>query len=92
MLLKWTKITDDVCLLNEVAIPRCYFKFESSKVTTQLHSLCDTTERAFVAVVYLRSAYTVMEVLKSLCWHPKLVLLLLSDKASLDWSYLEPWY
>ena len=58
--LKWRKITGDVGLLNKVAIPHCYkiFKFESSSLTTQLHGFCDASERAFVAVVYLRSAYS----------------------------------
>lgn len=44
-------------LLNKVVVPRCYFKFESTRQTTQLHSFFDASERAFAAVVYLRSVY-----------------------------------
>ena len=57
VLLKWKKITGDIGLLNKVAVPCCYFKFESTRQTTQLHGFCDASERTFVAVVYLRSVY-----------------------------------
>ena len=55
MSLKWKKLTGSVGLLNRVAVPRCYFEFKSNRQTAQLHGFCDASERAFAAVVYLRS-------------------------------------
>ena len=55
LLTKWRKILSQLCCLNNVQVPRCYFS--GDPCTRQLHGFCDASDRAFAAVVYLRSMY-----------------------------------
>jgi len=47
-------------ILAEVKIPRCYFA-EEATLTTELHGFSDASEAAYAAVVYLRATYLVHE-------------------------------
>ena len=57
LLLKWKKITSELNCLEEVMVPRCYLKFNSPCQVIQIHGFCNASERAFAAVVYMRSVY-----------------------------------
>ena len=43
--------------LDNVRIPRCYFKSTSEPTTIELHGFSDASQIAYAAVVYLRSVY-----------------------------------
>lgn len=55
LLTKWRKIISQLNCLNSVQVPRCYFS--GNPCTKQLHGFCDASDKAFAAVVYLRSVY-----------------------------------
>ena len=52
---KWRKVLSQLRCLNNVQVLRCYFS--GDPCTRQLHGFCDASDRAFAAVVYLRSVY-----------------------------------
>ena len=56
LLTKWRNILSQLHCLNSVQVPRCYFGGDPC-TTRQLHGFCDASDRAFAAVVYLRSVY-----------------------------------
>ena len=47
---------DELPLLADLQLPRCYFLPEEA-LTTQLHGFSDASEGAYAAVVYLRTTY-----------------------------------
>lgn len=49
----WNQIRTQLCLLNELKIPRLVVSGESDS-QLQLHGFCDASERAYGACVYLR--------------------------------------
>ena len=51
----WNDMLEELKYIRSVSIPRCYF--ESRPVEIQLHAFSDASERAYAAVVYLRSSY-----------------------------------
>ncbi|XP_050312876.1 uncharacterized protein LOC126747939 [Anthonomus grandis grandis] len=53
LLVLWRKFCQELPAVNEINIPRHVMCFKS--VFTELHGLCDASERAFGACVYLRS-------------------------------------
>lgn len=55
LLQTWRSLLDDLKCLTKVRIPRCYF--QSSPVETQIHGFSDASDRAYAAVLYLRSVY-----------------------------------
>ena len=44
-------------MLNSIKLPRCYYRVEATPLTIQLHGFSDASERAYSAVVYVRSTY-----------------------------------
>ena len=44
-------------MLSSVKIPRCYYLPDETIVMNQIHGFSDASERAYAAVVYLRSVY-----------------------------------
>ena len=55
-LLKFETLLDELKFLSSVWIPRCYFK--SSLVKVALHGFSDASRRAYAAVVYTCSLYS----------------------------------
>ena len=53
---KWRSFLQDLILIDCYRIPRCYFARQP--VDIQLHGLSDASERAYAAVVYIRSTYS----------------------------------
>ena len=56
---KWNSLIAELQTLNSVRIPRCYFDSHSASLlkSAQLHCFSDASERAYAAVIYLRSLY-----------------------------------
>ena len=52
----WKQLLDEMKYLNSVRIPRCYF--QSGPLELQLHGFSDASDRAYAAVIYMRSCYT----------------------------------
>ena len=55
---KWNYFIDELIILGNTHVPRCYFRFTSKPVNIQVHSFSDASKKAFAAVVYLRSIYS----------------------------------
>ena len=55
LLLTWNKLLEELKWLSNVRIPRCYF--QSNPVEIELHGFSDASNRAYAAVVYMRSLY-----------------------------------
>ena len=53
---KWKLFLQDLNLVDCYRIPRCYFARQ--RVDIQLHGFSDASERAYAAVVYIRSTYS----------------------------------
>ena len=55
MLARWRSILGELEYLQANSIPRCYFT--SNPISVQLHGFSDASEKAYAAVVYMRSCY-----------------------------------
>ena len=53
---KWKSFLQDLILIDCYRIPRCYFARQRTHI--QLHGFSDASERAYAAVVYIRSTYS----------------------------------
>jgi len=53
----WETLVEELKILNEVKIPRCYFKKESSQSFSEVHGFSDASENAYAAALYLRTVY-----------------------------------
>ena len=51
----WNSLLNELKCLNNVKIPRCYFR--SRPVQFKLHGFSDASNRAYAGVVYIRSLY-----------------------------------
>ncbi|UYV60400.1 hypothetical protein LAZ67_1001040 [Cordylochernes scorpioides] len=51
---QWTGIEGDINQLNKISIPR-YIPCRSSILTLELHGFCDSSEKAYAAVIYVKS-------------------------------------
>ncbi|UYV67972.1 hypothetical protein LAZ67_5002671 [Cordylochernes scorpioides] len=51
---QWTGIEEDINQLNKISIPR-YIPCRNSILTLELHGFCDSSEKAYAAVIYLKS-------------------------------------
>ncbi|UYV82947.1 hypothetical protein LAZ67_22001474 [Cordylochernes scorpioides] len=51
---QWTGIEGDINQLNKISIPR-YIPCRNSFLTLELHGFCDSSEKAYAAVIYVKS-------------------------------------
>ena len=54
---KWKRLILELCYLNGLQIPRCYFHLCQNVSTSQLHGFCDVSNSTFATVVYICSLY-----------------------------------
>ena len=54
---QWNKVVMEMCELNSVRIPRCYFHADSFIVSRQVHGFSDASNSAYAAVMYIRTEY-----------------------------------
>ena len=54
----WRTWREELPLLTDHAIPRCYYSRSKKRLSTQLHGFCDASQLAYAGVVYLQTVYT----------------------------------
>ena len=52
-----TQWKNQLQLLSKRRLPRCYFRIGAQHTSVQLHGFSDASEKAYAAVVYIRSTY-----------------------------------
>ena len=57
ILTQWTEILNNLSSLMEVKVPRCYFHFTGKTLHHEIHGFSDASEKAYAAVVYLKTAH-----------------------------------
>ena len=63
LLKEWNTIVNELPLLNAVRISRCYYLLHIRPVKTELHAFSDAPNKAYAAVIYLRSTYEIGQIL-----------------------------
>ncbi len=58
--LKWR---NQLSLLSTIRLPRCYFLGDTPRTSVQLHGFSDASEKAYEAVVYVRTTYSMYQLL-----------------------------
>ena len=56
-LTKWKSLIAEFGCVNQIRVPRCYFRGSLKPVSIELHGLSDASAQAYGAVVYLRAVY-----------------------------------
>lgn len=51
---KWLQLLENLNSINKISVPRCYGSHLFASKEVELHGFCDSSEKAFSAVVYLR--------------------------------------
>lgn len=62
----WNSLLEELKSMKTIQIPRCYFSQDSSIVEIQLHAFSDASEKAYAAVLYMRTTYSNGQVQTSL--------------------------
>ena len=57
LLKEWNTIVNELPALNAIKICRCYFLVHMHPEKTELHTFTDVSNKAYVAVIYMRSIY-----------------------------------
>ena len=57
ILKQWMEILNDLGSLIEAKVPRCYFEFIDETLRHEIHGFSDASDKAYAAVVYLRTKY-----------------------------------
>lgn len=54
----WNSLVNDLEAVASVTVPRCYYAHSEMAIKSQqIHGFCDASEKAYAAVVYLRTEY-----------------------------------
>jgi len=56
--MKWKHFTNDLEVIVQISVPRCYYVTEVTPVSVELHGFSDASVKAYTAVVYLKSVYS----------------------------------
>ena len=56
-LTKWKSLIAEFGCVNQIRVPRCYFRGSLEPVSIELHGFSDASAQAYGAVVYLRAIY-----------------------------------
>ena len=56
-LTKWKSLIAEFGCVNQIRVPRCYFRGSLKPVSIELHGFSDASAQAYGAVVYLRAVY-----------------------------------
>ena len=56
-LTKWKSLIAEFGCVNQIRVPRCYFRGSLKPVSMELHGFSDASAQAYGAVVYLRAVY-----------------------------------
>ena len=51
---RWSALINELEVLQNVRVPRCYFSFPSAKRRIELHAFSDVSQKAYAAAVYIR--------------------------------------
>ena len=51
---RWSALINELEVLQNVRVPRCYFSFPSAKRRIELHGFSDTSQKAYAAAIYIR--------------------------------------
>ena len=60
-LTKWKSFINDLSAVKNIRVPRCYANYPQTKSTVrsyQIHGFSDASEKAYAAVVYLRTEFS----------------------------------
>jgi len=57
-LMKWKQFTNDLEVIVQISVPRYYYVTVVTPVSVELHGFSDASEKAYAAVVYLKSVYS----------------------------------
>lgn len=52
---KWSKWLEDVIVLEQVEVPRCYFSSLPDPTEKEIHAFCDASQNAYAGVIYIRT-------------------------------------
>ena len=58
LLKQWNNLRLEIMTLEQVQLPRCYFNADKKPFLCQLPGFYDASEKAYAAVIYLRTVYT----------------------------------
>ncbi|UYV84424.1 hypothetical protein LAZ67_X002122 [Cordylochernes scorpioides] len=85
---QWTGIEGDIDQLNKISIPR-YIPCRNSSLTLELHGFCDSSEKGYQAVIYVKSSLLLanlfVAVKESLSLHFNQIFLWSDSTIALNW-------
>ena len=54
---RWRSLINEFSCVNQIKVPRCYFRSSLNPILIELHGFSDISAQAYGAVVYLRAVY-----------------------------------
>ena len=54
---RWRSLINEFSCVNQIKVPRCYFRSSLNPILIELHGFSDASAQAYGAVVYLRAVY-----------------------------------
>lgn len=53
----WKNLVNEFKVLNHIKVPRCYILLSNTVLHSELHGFSDASEKAYAAIVYLKTIY-----------------------------------